>query len=1239
MNEISKLGCMWIVRHLSAVVVMFALFATVSVSFADSELSLRRQLTFVGQIEVIGNTLMKCDENVATKNTVTGSNERLNNNGAVLVDKGTGAECTATLADNTDAGGLIKQNFFFQSMDWINNAGGVVNSTSATLTLPPGTNTIRAAYLYWGGWSDGTISINGSTDRGKARLKVPGGTFQTVIAEETFTSLVAGGGTGDRPCDNNTSAPPADAAIAAAGSNVVNGASNNGFTFYQSVADVTALVKAAGAGSYAVGDIVGLTGPGALALNIALDPYEGSKIISAPVGAVSGRGTSNCSAGWTMVVMAENPSVSGGTRSLSLFDGLIGLASTDTAKTTTVTGFKTPATGAYDAQIGIVAYDGDGDVGDGGGAISDGDQFKIGPTGGTSTNQGTGDDTGLNPFQNFFNSTNTRQARGGALASYTNRTPNDLNMLGLDIDTITPANAATVLGNGTTSLDLVFTTGNEFLLPGLLILDVPTDVANLSIAKTGSPSNAAIGEEILFRINVGNAGPATATGVVMRDPRDAADTFTVLGNPHETFPAGLLITSVETAQGTCQIKNATGTVQHAAAATITVPNNTDVSTANDESLQMVDCALGSIAIGGSVEVKIKLKVTAAFLNGAKAKSFTNIASADASEGDTVEAEDAASVAIITEDVLLAGRVWEDTNHDRVLDDNETLRSGWIVNILDPATGNVLATKTTDSDGRYSFTSNDIAPGTYNVQFLSASNSTLGKAVSNTQSGSTTSPGNVNDNVGSITSITLTDGDNIIEQNLPLDPSGVVYNSSNGNLIAGATVTIAGPAGFDPNIHLATGQQGQVTGTDGFYRFDINQAAGAPTGVYTISVVPPAGFSFISTVIPPSGTLDVPSSLVVDPFLVVAGTGPDLAGVTTYYLTFLFDGNDTNVVNNHIPLDPASTTASIVIAKSTPKETVVKGDIVPYTIGATNVTTNTFSNTAIVDTIPPGFKYVAGSATLDGVALEPVVSGRTLTWSPITFATAQSHTIQMLLVVGSGVDVGKYINTVQVNDSIGNRLSNVATATVVVVADPITDCSDIIGQVFNDLNSNAYQDEGEPGIPGVRVVTVNGLKITTDQYGRYHVACADIPQIDRGSNFILKVDERTLPTGFRMTSENPRVVRTTRGTLVKANFAAALVKVVRVQLDQRAFEANNPQLKAEWAKQGLAKIVDALVKEGQKGLLRLVYWVEDEEEDLVNARVDWMIEKITDLWSEEDDRPPLTIEKEIRSKGVAAGSIQ
>ena len=73
------------------------------------------------------------------------------------------------------------------------------------------------------------------------------------------------------------------------------------------------------------------------------------------------------------------------------------------------------------------------------------------------------------------------------------------------------------------------------------------------------------------------------------------------------------------------------------------------------------------------------------------------------------------------------------------------------------------------------------------------------------------------------------------------------------------------------------------------------------------------------------------------------------------------------------------------------------------------------------------------------------------------------------------------------------------------------------------NRNGLQDEGERGIPGVRLATARGLLATTDQFGRFHITCAVTPHEGRGSNFVLKLDNRTLPTGFRVSTEALQII--------------------------------------------------------------------------------------------------------------------
>ena len=71
---------------------------------------------------------------------------------------------------------------------------------------------------------------------------------------------------------------------------------------------------------------------------------------------------------------------------------------------------------------------------------------------------------------------------------------------------------------------------------------------------------------------------------------------------------------------------------------------------------------------------------------------------------------------------------------------------------------------------------------------------------------------------------------------------------------------------------------------------------------------------------------------------------------------------------------------------------------------------------------------------------------------------------------------------------------------------------------------------------------------------YHIPCAVIADSENGSNFLLKTDIRTLPLGYAPTTENPRVIRATRGKFVKMNFGAGFRPKLRIDLDAKDFDA-------------------------------------------------------------------------------------
>jgi large repetitive protein len=242
----------------------------------------------------------------------------------------------------------------------------------------------------------------------------------------------------------------------------------------------------------------------------------------------------------------------------------------------------------------------------------------------------------------------------------------------------------------------------------------------------------------------------------------------------------------------------------------------------------------------------------------------------------------------------------------------------------------------------------------------------------------------------------------------------------------------------------------------------------------------------------------------------------------------------------------------------------------------------------------------------------------------------------MLVVGTGVGEGEFVNQVWASNGFTNTVvSNVAKATVRIVPDPTFDCSDIIGKVFDDTNRSGYQDEGERGIANVRLATARGLLVTTDSEGRFHIACADVPDSDRGTNFILKLDERTLPTGFRVTTENPRVVRLTRGKMAKLNFGAAISRVVRIDLMAEAFEPSGLQLQPRWAA-AFPQVFDQLNE--PNSILRIGYQrAHGEDRALSDQRMQHLVDAVRAQWGEAGHRGTLNVETEFVSVPQASHS--
>jgi hypothetical protein len=253
-------------------------------------------------------------------------------------------------------------------------------------------------------------------------------------------------------------------------------------------------------------------------------------------------------------------------------------------------------------------------------------------------------------------------------------------------------------------------------------------------------------------------------------------------------------------------------------------------------------------------------------------------------------------------------------------------------------------------------------------------------------------------------------------------------------------------------------------------------------------------------------------------------------------------------------------------------------------------------------------------------------GTALSWNGLSIALNQTRTLKLLVIVGAGVSEGDFVNHAQVVNSVtGGAMSGEVSATVRIVPDPTFDCTDVTGMVFNDKNRNGRQDGNEPGLSGVRVVTPGGLGAMTDPFGRYHITCALTPNESRGSNFILKLDDRTLPSGFRMSTDSVQVQRATRGKNLTLNFGASIYHVVAIDISDAVFESGTTEIRAQWKPR-----MDLLLEELRKapGVLRLSYVADIEDKDLVERRMEAIKRQLTKSWEATKSGYSLSIEPEI-----------
>lgn len=510
---------------------------------------------------------------------------------------------------------------------------------------------------------------------------------------------------------------------------------------------------------------------------------------------------------------------------------------------------------------------------------------------------------------------------------------------------------------------------------------------------------------------------------------------------------------------------------------------------------------------------------------------------------------------------VSGTVWYDIGgDDTLLDGGDRRLDGWTVELVDPVTGTVAKTTTTGAGGRYRFA--DVVPGVrWTIRFrdpdtraiwgLPVSGETAAGPAASCDAaaaiaGGTQSSCRITDGNLSQLEVVLAPGQELPQQSLPVDPNGVVYDAVTRDPVPGSIVTLTPVgtcAGYDPATSILNAAGGGYTlngasismtvGSQGFYQFLF--AAGAPNRCeFLLTVTPPAGYTFRSTLIPvETGTLSPPgapgTTYQVQPNP-TAPTAPVGTG-TTYYLTLSTGSGTAGIVHNHIPLDPAIA-PGLVIVKTGDRRVAEVGDTVLYTITIRQTAGAAVQTVNVLDRLPPGFTYIAGTARADGAAIADPLGrpGPTLSFDTGPLAVGGQTVLTYRVRVGVGSQQGDGINRAQAfGCSIAGGCvdpatlqprpsvipSNRAEYRVRVTGGVFSDETLVLGKIFVDCNANHVQDREELGIPGVRLYFSDGTWMISDSEGKY--SYAGLPPMSH----TLKVDAATLPVGSRLTTSSNR----------------------------------------------------------------------------------------------------------------------
>lgn len=456
---------------------------------------------------------------------------------------------------------------------------------------------------------------------------------------------------------------------------------------------------------------------------------------------------------------------------------------------------------------------------------------------------------------------------------------------------------------------------------------------------------------------------------------------------------------------------------------------------------------------------------------------------------------------------IAGVVFEDRNGNGILDAGEPGIAGVTVN---RSSG---SSTTTDANGAYRFTS--VTPGNYTISIVIPASYAAGGVTSQ----------NVSISSGGAASASFA----LVARGVI---QGVVFNDLNGN----GTHDGGEPGIANVTITRNDGQSVQ-TDANGGYRF----TSVAP-GSYTVNMTVPAnhvarGDTSKTVTVGSGGSAQANFALLVQGVIqgsvfedlngnMVKDNGEfGLAGVTITRSNGQSTTTDANGNYQFTSVAPGEYTIAVNIPAGYIASGLSSKTVNIRSGGSAQVN---FALRALG--VIQGVVYEDRNGNKEQDGNEPGIGGVVITRNDgVTAVTSSNGTYRFNNVtpgsysVAAAVPVG-YVASSSTNQTVNVGNGGSAQANFTFLAQGV-----IQGVLFHDLNTNGYQDSGEPGLSGITVSIADGTSQVSDAQGGYRFTGV-VP-----GDYTVKI---ALPTEYIANNGTARTVHVSSGGSAQASFAIA-----------------------------------------------------------------------------------------------------